>query len=139
MPHIFEPFFTTKPVGDGTGLGLSVSYGIVRDHGGSLEVETEVGRGSVFRVRLPVESRRSDSQSAARIWIRSVGRQGCTQAFGFLQTTSIQPFCISSQVCKPQKTALFGSGLRGLSAELSQRPIHVSLLPLGTCSGFSNR
>ncbi len=61
LPHIFEPFFTTKPVGDGTGLGLSVSYGIVRDHGGSLEVETEVGRGSVFRVRLPVESRRSDS------------------------------------------------------------------------------
>ena len=60
LPHIFEPFFTTKPVGDGTGLGLSVSYGIVRDHGGSLEVESTVGRGSLFRVRLPVQSRRSD-------------------------------------------------------------------------------
>ena len=59
LPHIFEPFFTTKPVGDGTGLGLSVSYGIVRDHGGSLEVETAVGRGSVFRVRLPVRVRQS--------------------------------------------------------------------------------
>ena len=56
LPHIFEPFFTTKPVGAGTGLGLSVSYGIVRDHGGSLEVESTVGRGSVFRVRLPVQS-----------------------------------------------------------------------------------
>jgi two-component system NtrC family sensor kinase len=54
LPHIFEPFFTTKPVGAGAGLGLSVSYGIVRDHGGSLEVESTVGRGSVFRVRLPV-------------------------------------------------------------------------------------
>ena len=54
LPHIFEPFFTTKPVGGGTGLGLSVSYGIVRDHGGSLEAESSVGRGSTFRIRLPL-------------------------------------------------------------------------------------
>ena len=54
LPHIFEPFFTTKPVGGGAGLGLSVSYGIVRDHGGSLEVESTAGRGSLFRIRLPV-------------------------------------------------------------------------------------
>jgi two-component system, NtrC family, sensor kinase len=55
LPHIFEPFFTTKPVGGGAGLGLSVSYGIVRDHGGSLEVDSAVGRGSLFRIRLPVQ------------------------------------------------------------------------------------
>jgi two-component system, NtrC family, sensor kinase len=55
LPHIFEPFFTTKPVGDGAGLGLSLSYGIVREHGGSLEVESTVGRGSLFRIRLPVQ------------------------------------------------------------------------------------
>jgi signal transduction histidine kinase len=54
VPHIFEPFFTTKPVGGGAGLGLSVSYGIVRDHGGSLEVKSTVGEGSLFRIRLPV-------------------------------------------------------------------------------------
>jgi signal transduction histidine kinase len=52
--RLFEPFFTTKPVGHGVGLGLSVSFGIVRDHGGKIEVETEPGRGSLFRIRLPV-------------------------------------------------------------------------------------
>jgi signal transduction histidine kinase len=53
-PHIFDPFFTTKPVGQGTGLGLSVGYGIIRDHGGSIEVESEVGRSTLFRIRLPL-------------------------------------------------------------------------------------
>ncbi len=51
--RIFEPFFTTKPEGAGTGLGLSVSYGIIRSHGGSLSVESSPGAGALFRITLP--------------------------------------------------------------------------------------
>jgi signal transduction histidine kinase len=53
LPHIFEPFYTTKDVGEGTGLGLSVSYGIIEEHGGWIEVVSEMERGSTFSVFLP--------------------------------------------------------------------------------------
>lgn len=54
LPRLFEPFFTTKPVGKGTGLGLSIAYSIVQKHGGHIEVESAVGKGTTFTVWLQV-------------------------------------------------------------------------------------
>ena len=54
VTKIFEPFFTTKPTGQGTGLGLSLSYDIVKAHSGELTVETQEGEGTVFFIKLPV-------------------------------------------------------------------------------------
>jgi signal transduction histidine kinase len=53
LSKIFDPFFTTMPVGKGTGLGLSISYGIIQQHQGSIEVESEMGQGTTFTIRLP--------------------------------------------------------------------------------------
>ena len=54
LSRIFDPFFTTKPTGEGTGLGLSVSYGIIKNHGGDIAVDSQIGKGSIFTITLPV-------------------------------------------------------------------------------------
>ena len=65
LARIFDPFYTTKPVGKGTGLGLSISYGIVQKHHGRIDVDTEVGKGTRFRVSLPVVQPVEGDQVAA--------------------------------------------------------------------------
>lgn len=66
IPRIFEPFYTTKQEGQGTGLGLSMVYSIVEDHGGSIRVESKEGEGTVFIIELPVEKSADEGEKIER-------------------------------------------------------------------------
>jgi two-component system NtrC family sensor kinase len=66
LNKLFDPFFTTKDVGHGTGLGLSVSYGIVERHGGTIWVQSKIGKGSTFKVWLPIEEQSTGNENISR-------------------------------------------------------------------------
>ncbi len=63
MKHLFDPFFTTKAVGEGTGLGLSLSYGIIENHNGRIEVESQIGKGTEFHIWLPISQENFSSEN----------------------------------------------------------------------------
>jgi two-component system NtrC family sensor kinase len=61
LERIFDPFFTTRPAGEGTGLGLALGYQIVRNHGGEIAVDSKLGRGTTFKIRLPASRGEQDA------------------------------------------------------------------------------
>ncbi|HYE71738.1 MAG TPA: ATP-binding protein, partial [Blastocatellia bacterium] len=65
LAKIYDPFFTTKQIGQGTGLGLAVSYGIIQDHGGHIQVESQPGAGTQFRITLPLAHVRQQLATAS--------------------------------------------------------------------------
>jgi len=65
--RIFEPFFTTKEVGMGTGQGLSIAHAVIKAHGGALEFQTELGKGTTFSVRLPVAAQNESEETVPAV------------------------------------------------------------------------
>jgi CheY-like chemotaxis protein len=75
LPHIFEPFYSTKPAGQGTGLGLAQVYGIIKQHGGFIDVKSQFGHGTTFTIYLPAltEQKPAASASETPVHIDGVG------------------------------------------------------------------
>jgi len=105
IDRIFDPFFTTKKVGKGSGLGLSTVMGIVKSHGGFLNVYSEPGRGTAFKVYLPANRGDSDDRSTPHIAAAPVGHNEL-----------ILVVDDEAQICQAMKYSLAQQGFRVLTA-----------------------
>lgn len=120
LGRIFEPFFTTKPKGQGTGLGLPTAFGIVKQSGGHIEVESEPGRGSTFRVYLPI----TDEAPSALLELEDAGIE---PAIATLQNTeTILVVEDDVRVRDFTQTALAVFGYTVLSAQDADRALRIS-------------
>ena len=88
--RVFEPFFTTKPVGEGTGLGLTVVYGIVKNHDGFIEVKSKLGHGTTFCIYLPIPSEATRQTSAAGSNYTALKRAGSGETILFVDDEETQ-------------------------------------------------
>jgi len=160
LPRIFEPFFTTKPEGEGTGMGLSVVYGIMREHGGSIAVESETGVGTRFVLLLPAlqdtrtarseEPRALEEVSAdiivvddeiavAEIITRMLERMGCRVQTFSNPHLALQAFRKDPQSCDMLITDYTMPNIPGLELArefLSLRPDLPVLLCTGNPTGI---
>ena len=119
LRRIFEPFFTTKEVGKGTGLGLATVYGILKQHQGWIEVESEPGKGAAFKVFLPRSTEAAEPRPAAR---RESGRGG-TETILVVEDEA----AVRELVCH----LLTGHGYRILEAESGTKALQNSLTAVG--------
>jgi len=115
LSHVFEPFFTTKPMGKGTGLGLATVYGIVKQSGGSIQVESEADRGTGFRIYLPAV----DGESG--IPIERAGSQAVERGSETILVTEDEP-----DLRELTKIFLEGYGYRVLQAASAEEALKIS-------------
>jgi two-component system cell cycle sensor histidine kinase/response regulator CckA len=123
--HLFEPFYTTKRVGEGTGLGLAMVYGVVQQCGGTIEVESELGKGSLFRITLPATDE-SPTERAQR-----EGRLGATMGEGTVLLVEDEELVrgLVRQILQAQGytvlVAPHGPGALALEQVHAKEPIHL--------------
>ena len=79
LKKVFDPFFTTKAVGKGTGLGMSISYRVINDHKGKIEVESEVGKGTKFKITLPINHEQQEQLTMEEEIIRDIQKESGVQ------------------------------------------------------------
>ncbi len=117
LAHAFEPFFTTKPVGQGTGLGLSMVHGIVRQHGGQVWAASEPGAGTTIRVYFPVAEGAADDHPGARAPLAEPVRQAGSAAVLVVEDETV--------VRDIARRSLEEAGLTVMEAENGQRAWHM--------------